>query len=373
MFGVRSGTLEWILAVVACAACGIFALVGGAQSSPGLRKAGVTVTTAVPTASTAPVAAFATKEPAPTEAAASAKPAADLSHIGAITLRHTTTVRPAPDARAHAVTQVGSGITLPITQAKGGWVKVLSPCEITGWVRATDGTLITAGGETSSLQQAVFVIDPGHGGTESGAVGPDGVQEQDVNLQISRRLAADLAGSRVYFTRTGRYNVGLRFRALLASTLHATAFFSMHENSGPTIPSRRPGTQAWRQVKSAPSASLASLVWKNIYSSLARYRHVPWVSTAKIGPLARPNTKGTDYYAVLRESTAPSVIVESLFINNKFEERMLQKSDIQDVIASGTANAAKTFVTSGQAAKARPYHVKMDKSGGLPSNCTDPI
>ena len=84
------------------------------------------------------------------------------------------------------------------------------------------------------MRSAVIVIDPGHGGSESGAVGPDGVQEQDVNLAIARRLATQLKGSRVYLTRTGRYNAGLRFRAVLASKLGANAFLSMHNNSGPT-------------------------------------------------------------------------------------------------------------------------------------------
>jgi N-acetylmuramoyl-L-alanine amidase len=363
-----------VLAVVACAACGVFALIGGARSEPAVRKATVAVSTSA--SSAAPASTPAATVPTPTSAVrASAKPRLDARRIGAITLTRTAPIRPAPDARAPLVSQVGRGITLPVTKADGGWLQVMTPCEVTGWVRASDGTLVPAGHPTSSLADAVFVIDPGHGGTESGALGPDGVQEEDVNLQISRRLASALHGSRVYFTRTGHYNAGLRFRALLASTLHADAFLSMHENSGPTTPSLRPGTQAWRQVRSAASASLASLVWRNIYTALSRYRHVPWVANAKIGPLARPNARGTDYYAVLRQSTVPSVIVESLFINNRFEERMLQKPDIQDVIAGATASAAKTFVTSGQAAKAKPYPVKMDRAGagGLPTTCTDPV
>jgi N-acetylmuramoyl-L-alanine amidase len=360
------------LAAFACLACAIFAMVGAAQGSPAPKKLAVATSTPVVTATPPAPAPVAVKLAAPTTRPTRAPSHTDLRGIGAVTLLHRTPIHAQPTGKSPAISQVASGITLPVDGGRGNWIHVMTPCELGGWIRNTDATLVRAGRPTSSLSDAVIVIDPGHGGTESGALGPDGVQEQDVNMQISRRLATDLKGSRIYMTRTGHYNVGLRFRALLASRLHANAFLSMHNNSGPIFPSLHPGTQAWHQVHSTASAKLASLVWRNVYTALSRYHRVHWVSSKKIGPLARANTKGTDYYAVLRESNVPSVIVESLFINNKMEERMLQKSDIQSTIAQATAQSVQTFITEGGASKVSPYKIKLDKSGGLPSHCVDP-
>ena len=370
MLGARSGLFEWILAVLACAACAVFAIVGAAQSSPAGRRP--VVASAAPIATSAPVhvAPVTTAPAVRTPKPAQAKVAVDLGKMGAVTLLHRTTIRSAASATSSAVS-VAKGITLPIDGIKGNWVHVMTPCELGGWIRASDAALIAAGGPTSSFGQAVFVIDPGHGGSESGALAPDGVQEQDVNLAIARRLAKQLKGSRVYLTRTGRYNVGLRFRALLASKLGANAFLSMHENSGPVIPALGPGTQTWHQARSPASAKLAAILYRNLYTTLSRYK-VPWVSALKIGSLTRLNEKGADYYAVLRESTVPAVIVESLFINNLAEEKLLKRADVQNAIAQATAKSIKQFVMEGGAAKVAPYPVKMDNSGGLPANCRDP-
>jgi N-acetylmuramoyl-L-alanine amidase len=353
-------------------ACAVFAILGASQPTP-MTPAAVHAA-ATPAASAAPhtAAPVAVKTlPPPTKAPAKAAAKVDLSRMGALTLRHTMAIRSAPSHKAPAHSMVGPNITLPIEGFHGTWVHLMTPCEISGWVPISETNLIPAGEPTSDLKNAVFVIDPGHGGSESGAIGPDGVQEQTVNLAIARKLAADLKGSRVYLTRTGHYNVGLRFRGLLASKLHASAFLSMHNNSGPVKPSLRPGTQTWHQVRSTASTQLAGILWHNLFSALSRFK-VRWVSAVKVGPQARPGDHGYDYYAVLRNSTAPAVIVESLFINNRAEELLLRNSMVQNAIAAATAQSAKTFVTSGDAANAAPYTVKGDKSGGLPRNCRDP-
>lgn len=372
MLGVRSGLLEWFLAVLACVACAVFALVGAAQSSPAPKK--VVAATTAPIATKPPVPAAAIATPVaelPTAKPAKTKVAVDLGKMGAVTLLRRVPLRAAPSSKAPALTIVGARYTLPITGLAHGWIHVMSPCELSGWIRPSDATLIPWGSKTTSPGKAVIVIDPGHGGSESGAIGPDGAQEQDVNLAIAKKLATQLKGSRVFLTRTGRYNVGLRFRALLASRLHASAFLSMHNNSGPVVPARAPGTQTWHQVKSLSSTRLASLVWSNLMPALSKYK-VKWVSSVKVGPLGRIGNKGSDYYAVLRNSTVPAVIVESLFINNRAEERLLQNPQVQDTIASATATSVKTFIVQGGAANAKPYIVKMDRGGGLPAKCRDP-
>ena len=78
------------------------------------------------------------------------------------------------------------------------------------------------------------VIDPGHGGSEQGARGRDGVLEKDLTLSVARRLKASLEarlGVRVILTRDGDQNVGLEQRAAIANNNKADLFLSLHANA----------------------------------------------------------------------------------------------------------------------------------------------
>jgi N-acetylmuramoyl-L-alanine amidase len=81
----------------------------------------------------------------------------------------------------------------------------------------------------------VVVLDPGHGGEKEGAIGPGGVREKDLALQIARRAAAHLRrrGGRVVLTRTGDVGVPLARRAAVANAERADLFVSIHLNAMP--------------------------------------------------------------------------------------------------------------------------------------------
>jgi N-acetylmuramoyl-L-alanine amidase len=81
----------------------------------------------------------------------------------------------------------------------------------------------------------VAVIDPGHGGDKEGAVGPSGLREKELTLQIARRVAARLRkqGGKAVLTRTGDLAVALARRAALANAIRADLFVSIHLNAMP--------------------------------------------------------------------------------------------------------------------------------------------
>jgi N-acetylmuramoyl-L-alanine amidase len=81
----------------------------------------------------------------------------------------------------------------------------------------------------------VAVVDPGHGGDKEGAVGPGGVREKEVALQIARRVVARLRaqGGKALLTRTGDIPVALAQRAALANAVRADLFVSIHLNAMP--------------------------------------------------------------------------------------------------------------------------------------------
>jgi N-acetylmuramoyl-L-alanine amidase len=89
----------------------------------------------------------------------------------------------------------------------------------------------------ASVPQPAFVavVDAGHGGEKDGAVGPGGIREKDVALQIARKLATRLRaqGGKVLLTRTHDIAVPLPSRAALANAARADLFVSIHLNAMP--------------------------------------------------------------------------------------------------------------------------------------------
>src|SRR3954471_7683373 len=81
------------------------------------------------------------------------------------------------------------------------------------------------------------VLDPGHGGSQDGALGANGKVEKNLSLQICQKLAAELEASlhaKVTLTRTGDALVHLPDRVAVANAAHPDLFVSIHANSMPT-------------------------------------------------------------------------------------------------------------------------------------------
>ena len=97
-------------------------------------------------------------------------------------------------------------------------------------------TAVCAGAFPSMAKEPLFeaykrviVLDPGHGGRECGARGPDGTLEKTVTLALARLIAAELERDfKVTLTRTDDYHVDLNDRTALANHLKADVFISFH-------------------------------------------------------------------------------------------------------------------------------------------------
>lgn len=86
-----------------------------------------------------------------------------------------------------------------------------------------------------SLNGASILLDPGHGGNESGALGPTGYPEKDINLIVSKLVAQELEkrGARVYLTRNDDSFVSLGDRAKMIRNVNPTVALSIHYNALP--------------------------------------------------------------------------------------------------------------------------------------------
>lgn len=85
----------------------------------------------------------------------------------------------------------------------------------------------------SPLKGLTFLIDAGHGGSDYGAVGPTGIKEKDINLDISQKLKNTLEqkGANVIMTRTDDSDLGLYERVKIAKKSDALVLLSIHANS----------------------------------------------------------------------------------------------------------------------------------------------
>ena len=268
-----------------------------------------------------------------------------------------------PDSGSGVVTHP-SGAILPVTGGQEGAWEVLTPC---GRTAVVDGERVAG---------AHVVLDPGHGGRETGAIGPSGVQEAELNLDVSRRVADRLreAGASVVLTREGDIRVAIRSRAAVAEALEPLVFISVHHNSGPTGPSERPGVQVYHQHEEPESARLGGLVWDRLQAAFAPFA-TTWSAGNAIGVRARLGTDGDDYYGVLRRPSAPSVLIEALYLSAEPEASLLLDDAIREAEAGAIADAVIAWVSSDAAGGGRLPTLVADESaggGGGVENCEDP-
>lgn len=294
---------------------------------------------------------------------------------GAVLTVKTAYVYAGTEPKSRIVARLGPGVIVPVTSRGSGWFKVVSPCERRGWIEAKHVRFIApATTRATTLAGSTIVVDPGHGGQQKGAVGPTGLREKDANLDIARRLTTLLqrAGARVVMTRTGDTTAGLGFRSLLADALAADTLVSVHHNAVPTFTSTVPGTEVYGQARSDRSKRLSALTHTHIVRTLKRFK-IQWVSDPNAGPKTRLNAHGDDYYALLRRTDAPAVIVESMFISNKHEEKLLRDPGTRQLEADALFRGLEAYFPTVTPGKSRlaPYPRSLGGPSGL-GPCSDP-
>ena len=269
------------------------------------------------------------------------------------------------DGRARVII-TATGIVVPVlADTDGGWM-VQTPCGAEAEI--TDGTPVSA---------AHVVLDPGHGGSETGAVGEAGTRESDLNLAVAQRAAEELRalGIEVVLTRTLDTRSTLATRALIATTLSADAFVSIHHNAAPDGPSERPGTENWYQIDDPESRRLSGLIYEEVVAALSSHE-TSWVADTDAGVKYRLNQRGTDYYGILRNAVGvPSSLAELAFLSNPLEERLLAMPEIQVAEAVAVAAGVARFLGSDDPGSGFVEAYERSEpagSGGGVAGCEDP-
>ena len=215
------------------------------------------------------------------------------------------------------------------------------------------------------------VLDPGHGGAQDGASGPNGLEESVVALSLAKRvqkaLLRQLPGSRVLLTRDRDATVSLEERSALANALDADLFVSIHLNASPS-PTDRGGVstyvldtssdaQAMRLAARENDADVAEVTGlQKLYASLYRkdqvahslqLAHAVQARTLARGRALLPGledrgVKKAMFY-VLVGTTMPAVLCEASFITRPDEAAALATDGYRDALADGIADGIAEY------------------------------
>lgn len=175
------------------------------------------------------------------------------------------------------------------------------------------------------LKGKVIVIDPGHGGTQPGAIGSTGLKEKDVALRIALRVERFLTqlGAICYLTRDKDKTMGLTARKVFSKSKKADAFISIHCNSAADKTAR--GLETWYYHKG--SEPLAKCVQDEM---------------ARVLKLVDRGTKQKGFTVLIQP--IPAVLAEVGFISNPAEEKLLASDPHQLKTAQAiTRGIAKYF------------------------------
>nr|MDA3875311.1 N-acetylmuramoyl-L-alanine amidase [Kiritimatiellia bacterium] len=196
----------------------------------------------------------------------------------------------------------------------------------------------------------VVVLDAGHGGEDSGALSPAGLQEKAVVLDITRRVRAELLsnGYRVFLTRHDDTFLELEERTRRARNWNADAFVSIHANSGTaaakgteTFVLSLPGHRSTNQSPQSPvpSDTYPGNAFNQANMNLGFSLHHSLVTQTGLTDRGVRRAR----FAVLKDAPCPAALVEVGFLSNSEEGMNLAKVAHRARLAHSIANGIDLY------------------------------
>jgi len=227
-----------------------------------------------------------------------------------------------------------------------------------------------------------IVIDPGHGGHDTGTVGPTGLREKDLVLDVSMRLGALIEqrlGSQVVYTRSDDTFIPLEERTAIANANQADLFLSIHANSSPVPAASGVETYYLNFTTSKDALDLATrenkdstLTINDLQGVLQQIALKDKVDESReFAARIQESLSATSIkaahnrdrgirrapFVVLIGASMPSVLAEIGFVSNPADERLLKRPETRQKIAEalykGLAQYASTL-SHFQVAAAKP-------------------
>jgi len=217
-----------------------------------------------------------------------------------------------------------------------------------------------------------MVIDPGHGGHDTGTIGPEGLEEKNVVLDVAlrlKKLIEQRVGSEVVMTRSDDTFVPLEDRTAIANQRGADLFVSIHANASKdqsargievyylSLTSDPTSMEVAARENAASQESVNQL--QNLVKKIALSEKVE-ESSEFARQVDRSLERGTMRngnrqpdrglkkapFVVLIGANMPSILAEISFLTNPRDERLLSRADYRQQIAEGLYRGIQSYVAS---------------------------
>ncbi|HUJ12870.1 MAG TPA: N-acetylmuramoyl-L-alanine amidase [Thermoanaerobaculia bacterium] len=216
-----------------------------------------------------------------------------------------------------------------------------------------------------------IVLDPGHGGKETGAIGPDGLMEKDATLNLCRKLADNIETklkTRVILTRTDDSVVPLDQRTAIANQYKADLFLSVHMNAAVVKDAHgsetyflsleasdelaKKAAEVENATASTPPVSggndLKMILWdlaqQEYLNESSRFAQAIQEEMNRATGVQNRGVKQAPF-KVLVGATMPAALVEVAFITNPEEEAKLKSAAFQDLVVNALTTAIERYKT----------------------------
>lgn len=221
---------------------------------------------------------------------------------------------------------VKKGSHLQVIKRQNNWLKVIANHRQVGWVASwlVNDTQIT---NPHKIAEATIVIDPGHGGADTGALSNTGKQEQTYTLKIAQKVTNRLkaTGARVIMTRNSNSTVSLNKRPDIAEANHADAFISFHLDSSDD-PNSASGVTSY-YYHPGRSKQIATTINDQFRSTL---------------PLPNRGVQFGDFL-VIRDTNVPSVLLETGYINSDSNFSEIKSPSYQNQVADSVTKGLTNY------------------------------
>ncbi|MCD4560733.1 N-acetylmuramoyl-L-alanine amidase AmiB [Lelliottia nimipressuralis] len=254
----------------------------------------------------------------------------------------------------------------------------------------------------SSDERVIIAIDAGHGGQDPGAIGPGGTQEKNVTISIARKLRALLNDDPMFkgvMTRDGDYFISVMGRSDVARKQNANFLVSIHADAAPNRSAT--GASVWVLSNRRANSEMANWLEEHEKQSellggagdvLANSQSDPYLSQAvldlqfghsqrvgydvatnvisqlqRVGAIHKRRPEHASL-GVLRSPDIPSILVETGFITNNGEERLLGSDSYQQQIADAIYNGLRNYFAAHPLQSAPQGGAGQTASAALPGD-----
>lgn len=238
-------------------------------------------------------------------------------------------VRSGPSMGYSVIGVLNIGDKVEAVAKNNGWIKIkygTNVAYISASYVALSGNLEEEVIPPSSNTIKKVIIDPGHGGSDPGAIGPSAYQEKAFTLSTSMKLKnqLDAKGYATQLTRSTDIYLSLQERVDISNKSGADLFVSIHANS---FNESSKGVETFSYQATGMAADVAKLVQARLVANTG---------------LTNRGPKQEAYY-VLKYNNVPAILVEAAFISNPTEEALLKTSAFQDKVAKSIVEGIEQY------------------------------